>query len=96
MDFAAGQGAVALTNEAPQPNRVAMPDAVKITKWTSGELFDDDADGEIDASDFGGFTNCMNSPDAAPVDSPCANHDADGDEDVDLTDFAQFQLAFDG
>jgi protein phosphatase methylesterase 1 len=94
FDFAAGQGAVVLTNEVNPPNRVVMADAVKITKWPSGELFDDDADGEIDASDFAGFTNCMSGPDGGPVDGPCANHDADGDDDVDLADFAELQVAF--
>ena len=90
----AGQGSVVLTNAARRRDRVVMADAVKITKWPGGGLFDDDDDGDIDLTDFCGFHACVTGPAAGPVSDPCNNQDADGDGDVDLSDFAAFQRLF--
>jgi protein phosphatase methylesterase 1 len=94
FDFAADQGSVVLTNQAQQSGKYVMADAVKVTKWPGGDLFDDDADGDVDLLDYGGFAACSAGPDGGPLDSPCRNHDADGDDDVDLRDFAEFQTHF--
>ena len=94
FDMDAGQGSVVLTNAARRRDRVVMADAVKITKWPGGGLFDDDDDGDIDLTDFGGFHACVTGPAGGPVSDPCNNQDADGDSDVDLADFAVFQRLF--
>jgi hypothetical protein len=60
---------------------------------TDGVLGDCDADGDVDLADYVCFANCLNGPDS----SPPANCDAfamDSDEDVDLFDFAEFQVLF--
>ncbi len=45
------------------------------------------------ALDFGDFAECMNGPDV-PYPQGCENADFDVDADVDLVDFAAFQIAF--
>ncbi len=55
--------------------------------------FDDNGDGNIDLTDLQGFLSCQTLP-GETVSPPCDNHDADEDGDVDLHDFAQFQLMF--
>ncbi len=65
---------------------------------------DFDQDGDIDSGDFAVFADCLNGPDAAPsptiddVDAAeCLDHfDAEADNDVDLADFNEFQMAFTG
>lgn len=96
FDFVGGEGSVVLTNAAAQPNKVVMADAVKITKWPSGDPFDSDADGDVDLSDFAAFGNCTTGPDGGPAEAPCAHHDANADSNVDLADFGEFQIAFTG
>jgi len=59
--------------------------------------FDDNADGSADLADFAGFAVCLAGPGGVPLSDPCDacnNHDADGDQDVDLADFAAFQAVF--
>ncbi len=57
---------------------------------------DVDCDGDVDWGDFQDFASCLAGPDVAA--SPlCAEiHDGDDDLDVDLADFAFFQIAFTG
>lgn len=61
--------------------------------------FDNDADGDVDLTDFAGFSACLVGPNGGPLGDPCDacnNDDADGDGDVDLVDFSIFQVAFTG
>ncbi len=95
FSFVAGAGEVFLTNHATPSGRVVMADAVKITKWPSGALFDDNADGLVDAADAAGLARCMTGPGAGPLDAPCENQDADDDGDTDLADAAALQRAID-
>lgn len=56
---------------------------------------DCDDDGFVTASDLASFSTCLAGPGAStPGSCDCADHDLDGD--VDLADFAAFQLAFEG
>ena len=48
---------------------------------------------EVDLADFQVFADCLAGPDATPP-GGCSSQDADGDGDVDLDDFADFQIAF--
>ena len=56
---------------------------------------DTDFDGDVDRSDFAGFSACMSGPED-PAGPDCALADFDCDTDVDLGDFALFQQAFTG
>ena len=57
--------------------------------------FDDNGNGLVDLTDFVNFVACLTGPEpVAPLTSPCTNHDADSDGDVDAADFALFQSAF--
>ncbi len=51
-------------------------------------------DGEVDLTDFVHWDDCMTGPDNGPYDAGCGPFDFEGDEDVDLEDFAAFQKAF--
>jgi endonuclease I len=56
--------------------------------------FDDNGNSQVDLTDFVNFVACLTGPDpVAPLTSPCTNHDADSDGDVDTADFALFQIA---
>lgn len=94
FDFNAGQGSIVLNNRASSAGSTIMADAVKITQWPSGVLFDDDADGVVGGTDFLGFTNCNAGPENGPVDGPCENQNANGDDDVDIADFVELQKAY--
>ncbi len=65
--------------------------AVHVHQW----MGDADRDGEVSLTDAGGFVPCSSGPEES-VDPPCAVFDSDGDADVDLQDFAEFQLLFTG
>ncbi len=57
---------------------------------------DYDADGDVDADDLASLVGCLGGPDAAPAACPAlclAAFGADGDDDVDLGDFAAMQIA---
>ncbi len=56
---------------------------------------DCDHDGDVDAGDISCFVGCLVGPDQAPP-GGCASIDFDGDNDVDLVDFAAFQAASSG
>ena len=60
-------------------------------------------DGDVDLVDYSGFADCMAGPDTAPQPTPptsvqeCLDaFDFDGDQDVDLRDFQEFQRVFTG
>ena len=57
---------------------------------------DANADGELDLDDHATFVNCLNGPDVEPRPTPLdclKTFDIDADRDIDLADFATFQLA---
>ena len=64
---------------------------------------DFDADGDVDLDDYAALADCLAGPDEVPspsatecVDACLATFDANADNDVDFTDFAEFQEAFTG
>jgi hypothetical protein len=65
--------------------------AVHLHQW----MGDADRDGAVTLTDAGGFAPCSSGP-GESIDPSCAVFDSDGDADVDLQDFAEFQLLFTG
>jgi hypothetical protein len=65
---------------------------------------DFDGDGDVDSDDYVNYDDCSAGPDASPApvipdatESDCLNaFDQDDDNDIDLQDFAAFQLGFTG
>ena len=66
--------------------------AVQLYQWW---MDDEDRDGDVDLTDARGFVSCWSGPDGS-VDPLCAAFNSDCDADVDLQDFAEFQLLFTG
>ena len=62
----------------------------------SGRMGDGDWDGDLDRDDFVLFGGCMAGPSAAACPRGCRVMDFDTDKDVDLRDFAEWQIAFNG
>jgi hypothetical protein len=59
--------------------------------------FDADRDGDVDANDYVDFASCLLGPDVDyAAGHACLVHDANADLDVDLADFAEFQVVFTG
>lgn len=58
-------------------------------------MHDFDADGAVELDDMNGFHSCMGGPDDQ-LTTGCEIFDSDRDTDVDLADFATFQVAFTG
>ena len=60
--------------------------------------YDTDGNSFIDEADLQGFINCWtgDAPGSFNADSPCALHDLDQDGDVDATDLAGLQQAYEG
>jgi endonuclease I len=56
--------------------------------------FDADGDGDIDLVDYEQFELCLDGPQAGPLSGPCALHDVDFDDDVDLEDASDFWASF--
>ena len=50
-------------------------------------------DGEVDLNDFAYFDGCMTGPENGPAPAECEAFYFDADDDVDLADFAAFQMA---
>jgi murein tripeptide amidase MpaA len=61
----------------------------------NGMMGDYNGDGRVDQEDFNQLLTCHAGPDV-PVGPGCAIFDFDADADVDLRDFAEFQLRFTG
>ncbi len=57
------------------------------------ETADFDADGDTDVTDFQNVASCLGGPGILAADPACQPSDLDGDDDVDLSDVAAFQLA---
>ncbi len=57
---------------------------------------DANGDNVVDEADYLLFVGCMTGPDNGPVAGGCEVFDFDGDDDVDLEDFAVFQEAYTG
>lgn len=55
---------------------------------------DSDVDFDVDAVDAETFVSCVTGPNGATLNPECDHLDGDEDCDVDLTDFARFQLCF--
>jgi len=55
---------------------------------------DTDADGRVNLSDFAPFVDCLTGPAGGPLPDMCSALDVEPDDDVDLDDFAAFQIAF--
>jgi len=53
-------------------------------------------DGVVGLADHAVLVQCITGPDAGPIGAACACVDLDVDDDVDLYDFAQFQVVFEG
>lgn len=63
---------------------------IAVTRLWLGDL---NADGLVDAVDFGLLVECLLGPET-PILVECVGADLDGDSDVDLADFAEFQTRF--
>ena len=63
---------------------------IAVTRLWLGDL---NADGLVDAVDFGLLVECLLGPEM-PIFAECVGADLDGDSDVDLADFAEFQTRF--
>jgi hypothetical protein len=57
---------------------------------------DNDVDFDVDMTDAEFFLNCMTPTQQDAVRPECRHFDTDDDGDVDLIDFARFELAFTG
>ena len=67
------------------------PAAVRLHVWAG----DQDADGDVDELDTGGFAHCLAGP-GTVIQPSCQAFDSDDDEDVDLFDASRFQRVFSG
>jgi len=73
--------------------------ASRIAEWVGCidvQPGDCDEDGDIDRNDYIRFQQCLTGPGAGPVPPTCDCVKFDGDTDVDLKDFAAFQIGFTG
>ena len=83
---------------------IAQPDACppltgQAFELTGGFWFalapdDCNSDGGVNLYDFADFEFCMAGPQAEPPDRSCLCFDQDGDRDVDVADYAEFQALF--
>ena len=64
--------------------------------WFPLSLDDCNSDGWVNLIDYGDFDGCLSGPAGGLPRPECNCFDLDGDNDVDLSDIAQFQNAFTG
>ena len=64
--------------------------------WFPVVTGDCNADGTVNLFDYDSFQACETGPGGGPVSQDCACFDFNGDDDVDLIDFSDLQLAFHG
>ena len=64
--------------------------------WFEQPPGDCNADGLVNLFDHGDFVPCLDGPGAGLSDPACRCFDFDADEDIDLVDFAEFQILFMG
>ena len=62
--------------------------------WFETPRGDCNADGLVNLFDHGDFVPCLDGPGAELADPACRCFDFDADEDIDLLDFAEFQILF--
>jgi uncharacterized lipoprotein YddW (UPF0748 family) len=77
------------------PGEVVRQDIEMCAQWAGpGDM---NEDGYINGADLALFTFCLQGPDETYVPGHlCINGDVDADDDVDMVDFTNFQIAFDG
>ncbi len=68
--------------------------AVDMGAYEFAQPGDYNCDGLVDGVDFSEWNSCMAGPDALPLDTGCDVFDANSDGDIDLADFAAFQMMF--
>jgi len=64
--------------------------------WFAVVPGDCDADGGVTLLDYDAFEACLSGPGGGLIEPGCVCFDLDGSGDVDLADFATFQVAFTG
>ncbi len=64
--------------------------------WFGQSPCDCNEDGGINLFDYGDFEACASGPDGGLVAPSCACFDLDGDHDVDLVDYSEFERLFSG
>jgi len=62
--------------------------------WFEIPAGDCDYDGAVGGSDIRSFTDCADGPGSPSAPAECVCTDLDGDDDVDLRDFAELQMQF--
>lgn len=62
--------------------------------WFAQAPGDCNTDGGVNLLDYEAFEACLTGPLGGMADSSCVCFDRDGDDDVDITDFAAFQSSF--
>ncbi|MBI1825497.1 MAG: hypothetical protein HY287_10080 [Planctomycetes bacterium] len=82
---------------------IGQPDAGKLAGgqfeltggfWFALEPGDCNSDGGVNSFDFSTFGGCMTGPNGGSLANNCKCFEADGDGDLDLFDFADFQATF--
>jgi len=58
------------------------------------ECSDRDGDGDVDLADWAAWPGCLTGPEHGPLATGCQPLDCAHDDDVDLADFARFQVMF--
>jgi hypothetical protein len=87
----AGEVVITLSDDTADPTKFVVADAVMLVRRPTPRG-DATFDGRVNTADLVGLSDCLAGPDmAAPP--PCDILDFDGDQDVDLRDFAGFQDA---
>lgn len=74
------------------------PEIGAVADVAPGLLGDGDWDGDVDSDDFEVFAECMTGPDGdlGALGCRCRAMDFDSQDDVDLRDFAEWQISFTG
>lgn len=99
-----GGGATSVSGTIKLVGTIGQPDAGSMSAgaltltggfWFGTPPGDCNATGSVNALDHAAFVPCMNGPNGSPG-SDCSCVDLDGDEDVDLSDFAGLQQVYDG
>ena len=98
------QGQAAGMGDTNCDDTINSIDALFILQWDAGLLgdlqcqgnADMNADGTVNLFDYDLFQACVTGPGGGPVSPDCACFDFNDDDDVDLLDFAAFQVSFTG
>ncbi|MEE9294250.1 MAG: multiheme c-type cytochrome [Phycisphaerae bacterium] len=80
-----------LTGKSPPV--LMLTETIALDPFADGDANDD---GRVDLSDYGLFVDCVTAPGEPKSDPDCDVFDFDADGDVDLPDFGEFQVDFDG